>query len=121
MELIYCFCLVAFILLAFGIYKILYYNYAKKNYSMVVGYIKDFEYVTSQYNTVKYPLIQYEVNGKIYKKRGWGRVIENKPWNVYYNPSNPFKCILEGDNGIFSIMVGVILLILPLIVFLKNQ
>lgn len=121
MELIYCFCIISLILIVGGLYKLLYYNYAKKNYSVVIGKIGDFEEVTtSEFNTAKYPLIHYAVNGHTYKKRGCGRVIMGKPIKVYYNPSDPYKCVLEGDNGFALIICGLIFLIIPIILFINK-
>ncbi len=121
MEYIYCFCLVSLILLVSGLYKLLYYNYAKKNYSVVIGKIGDFENVTtSDFNTVNYPLVHYHVNGHTYKKRGWGRVIIGKPIKVYYSTSDPYKCVLEGDNGFSLIICGLLFLIIPAIILLNK-
>ena len=121
MELIYCFCLVSLILIVSGLYRLLYYNYAKKNYSVVIGKIGDFEELnTSDFHSAKYPLIHYVVNGHTYKKRGSGSVIIGKPIKVYYNPSDPFKCVLEGDNGFLLIFFGLIFLIIPAIIFFNK-
>lgn len=121
MDFVWCLCFVSFILILFGLYKLLYFNYAKQKYSVVIGKIADYEKLnTYEHRTTKYPLVHYEINGHRYVARGVGRVIMGKPVKVYYNPSNPYKCVLDGDNGISSIIFGLVFLIIPFIVFFNK-
>ena len=100
------------VLIVYGIWRLFYYIYAKKNYSTVIGNINNYYVIYSGGNAIKYPIISYYVNGVQYNKKGWGRVIMNKSWKVYFDPNDPSKCILDNGHGIAYIVIGIIFLII---------
>lgn len=130
MELVYIFCLCGFLLIGYGLCKLIYYNHAIRNYKktdgVIVDYIPEDNYNsdTGGSNKTYRPLISYMVNGKTYKKdyyKGYGfessarKNIGRKVY-VYYNENDPFSVVFLNEDGIPIIIFGLIFLIIPIIV-----
>ena len=116
MELLATLSFISIVLLIVGIYKFIKYKYAIKHFSVVEGYIKDkYKHVNKNGIAVYYPIVHYVVDGTLYKIMGWGKVVMDKPWNVFYNPNNPSNAVLEKEHGIAYIVFGLLFAILPII------
>ena len=134
MELVYIFCLCGFLLIGYGLYKLLYYNYAIRNYKKIEGTIIDYtpednyNPETGGFDRSYRPHIKYEINGKTYRKdyyKGYGfgnsaRKNIGRKVVLYYDENDPYTTVFLGENGIACIIIGLLFLIIPVIIFFKK-
>lgn len=114
MELIIVTLFVGLILFVNGIYK--FYKYVNmKDMPYVIGTMDSYEDILTYDNNVKKPIITYTINDVTYRKNGTGKFEFGKKIKVYYDPDNPKDAILETDNGVAWIIVGLLFLVLCVI------
>lgn len=88
----------------------------------VMGRIID-EHIGDTIND-QYPIYEYDVQGKIYKKQSKQRepyVQIGKKIKIYYNPNNPDEYLAEGENGMsYIIFLVIIPIVLGIIVICSS-
>ena len=115
----------------YGLYNIFSHVYKVNNYKKIVGHFTDYTIIRPYARTIfskKYfPIVSYEVSGKIYKKRFNRAFLDDfsaincigQSVIVFYNEKDPFDATFLVDKSYICVIIGILLLIFPGIIFIS--